>query len=246
MGGAGLLVAGGLLALSFAGCGGGGTGTTVPTTAPNATPVATSVSAACNSSTYTPNYYGLPDPSAPNDPDIYTYWRQFPITVYIPTSANAAFRTSTVAGFDQWVAATDSRASYQLVSSASGADLVVSYSAQDPNSDTLGLTTVSYNGTQKYIVSAKMELFFYTTAQRSDANAVNQSIAAHEFGHALGISPHSPYSADLMYPTLERSVETVTTRDLNTLKTIYCNTFPTRTIAKLKNEGPIKTMVIRN
>lgn len=208
--------------------------------------MATSVSAACDSTTYTPNYYGQPDPSAPNDPDIYTYWRQFPVTVYIPAGANAAFRASTLAGFNQWVSATGGKAKYSLVSSATGANLVVSYSAQDPSSDTLGLTTVTYNGNDNSIVSAKMELFFYSTAQRSDANAANQSIAAHEFGHALGISPHSPFVADLMYPTLERTQEAVTTRDLNTLKTIYCNNFPTRTVAKLRNDGPLKTLVIRN
>ncbi|BCM92755.1 hypothetical protein IAD21_04637 [Abditibacteriota bacterium] len=246
-GGPGLLVVGGTLLLAFAGCGGGGGGASVPTSTPSATPIATSISASCDSTTYTPNYYGLPEPGG-NDTsaDVYTFWRQFPISVYIPSGTDAAFRTATLAGFDQWVDATGGRATYQLVSSASNADLVVSYSPQDPNSDTLGLTTVTYNASQHYIISAKMELFFYTTSQRADANAANQSIAAHEFGHALGISTHSPFVADLMYPSLERTREVVSTRDLNTLKTIYCNNFPTRSTAKLKNEGPTKTIVIRN
>lgn len=211
------------------------------------TPVATSVSASCDSTTYTPNYYGLRDPSATNDsPGVYNFWRQFPINVYVPTGGNASFRAQTIAGFNQWLTATGSRAKYTLVSDADDADLVVSYSAQDANSDTLGLTTVTYNASQHFIVSAKMELFFYTTDQRSDAAAANQSIAAHEFGHALGIGPHSPYSADLMYPYLSDADEEVTTRDLNTLKTIYCNKFPTTSTRSLKNEGPTKTIVIRN
>ncbi len=253
IGAPGLLVVGGTLFLAFAGCGGGGGGVSVPTSTPFSTatpvgtPIATSVAGQCNAATYTPNYYGLPEPGS-NDTTAanYTYWRQFPVTVYIPADADASFRASTLAGFNQWVTATGGRAKYQLVSSATNANLVVSYSAQDPNSDTLGLTTVTYNGSQHYIISATMELFFYTTAQRADAATANQSIAAHEFGHALGISTHSPFTADLMYPSLEKAQEVVTTRDLNTLKTIYCNDFSTRVTANVKNEGPTKTIVIRN
>lgn len=240
-----LWVAGGTLLASIAGCGGGGAGVSSPTSTP--TPNATTISAACDTSTYSPNYYGLPDPSVSTDSqNVYTFWRQFPITVYIQPSSDPAFRASTLAGFEQWVTATSGRVDYQLVNSASGANLVVSFAAQDPNDDTLGLTTVTYSGSSHIIDHAKMELLLYTTDQRSDAAAANQSIAAHEFGHALGIGAHSPFTADLMYPYLERAKENVTTRDLNTLKTVYCNNFPTRSLAALKPlQGPFLTKVFR-
>ncbi len=124
--------------------------------------------------------------------------------------------------------------------------MTVSFSPQEANSDTLGLTTVNYFVQSRAISAVQMELFYYTTGDRSDANTVNQSIAAHELGHAFGIGAHSPFEADLMFPTLERAQSDVTTRDLNTLKTIYCNQFPTRTTASKKDEGPTKSFTIRN
>lgn len=86
----------------------------------------------------------------------------------------------------------------------------------------------------------------------SDSDGTTQTIAAHEFGHALGIGPHSNDGNDLMYYLLHNNgtiAELVTTRDLNTLKSIYCNNFPTATGSALERKssavnGTIKTMTL--
>ena len=255
-----LLLAGGALLVSLAGCGGGGGGgVAVPTPIPSATPIATpvpgapiqSVSAGCDSTSYTPNYYGQPDPSVPASADSsgnYTFWTHFPISVYIGATT-AANRAATIAGFNQWVTAIGTPLRFQLVNTPTNTDVVVSYSPQDPNSQTLGLTTVNYNPGTHVItsdsngVTVTMQLFLYTPGQLSNANAANQTVAAHEFGHALGIGAHSPNTTDLMYPYLApaNGSEPVTTLDLNTLKTVYCNNFATRATTAFKPSGPVVT-----
>ena len=244
VGGPCLLLAGSTLLLSFAGCGGGNSYNVTPT--PGPTVFATSVAASCDSTTYLPNYYAQVDPSNTTATPVYNFWRQFPLKIYIPDTTDAAVRTATVAGFDQWVTATNKGVSYQLVMDPTTADIVVSYTPATTSSSAFGTTTLTYDAAQHFITSAQIQLLSYTQDQVSSANLVNQTNAAHEFGHALGITPHSPYIGDLMYPALQRAVEVVSTRDLNTLKTVYCNNFPVSTAAAVKSTGATKTIVIHD
>jgi len=225
------LLAGAVLLSS---CGGGGS--SLPTPTAPAKPSAVYVPSGCDATAYAPNYIASNSDASDSRGNSFTYWRHFPISVYIPP-VDSGTRKATTNGFDEWVAASGGNASYKLVSSAKGADLAVSYSPNNQPVDssgymTVGLTTVYYQKNVNDIYSATMELFILNPDGSSnttdDANGTDQTIAAHEFGHVLGIGPHSLVSDDLMYFSIDKAgVKPVTQRDLNTLKTVYCNNFPT-------------------
>ncbi len=212
-------------------CGGGGGGGNGPQAPPldSATPVPDNSSSSCGQ-TFAPNYGASVT---------LLHWERFPLRVFFVQDAqfSTARQAIAVAGFNQWVAATGNRADYTIVTQASQAEISVSFFRFTGGSgDTLGTTTVSFTG-DNVIRSAEIELG--VTSNRSDDTLT----AAHEFGHALGISGHSPNLTDLMYFSGNLSGD-VTTRDLNTIRTAYCDDFNRSANRTSSAVGPLKTIVI--
>lgn len=227
-----LLGAGVLMIPLLASCGGGGGGSSSSTSPINAaTPAPTAPSnSTCDNTTYTPNYAASVS---------LLHWSAFPLRVYFvqDTEFSAARKATALAGFNQWVTATGNRADYAVVDSASKANVTVSfYQFTGGAGDTLGTTTVTY-GRNNVIQSAQVKLGI----TGKDAN--DQLTAAHEYGHTLGITGHSPIALDLMYFTGNRSGD-ITPSDLNTAITAYCNNFNRNTNRTSAAVGPLKTLVI--
>lgn len=242
----------------LSGCGGGGSGPTKPTGV-------VYVPSGCDATTYSPNYIAQNSDAGDSNVVSFTYWRHFPITVYIDSSAPSTSRAATLAGFNEWQTALG-RTLYTLTTNPTTADLLVSYLPNDQPADSSGLVTVGLTeiqlipGGDNHIVTVAeqkgtsigrntMKLFVLnsnsTPDTTSDTDGTTQTIAAHEFGHVLGIGPHSLDENDLMYYLLHNNgtiAEPVTTRDLNTLKSVYCNTFPTGS-ALLRNGSAGETTV---
>ena len=182
------------LLLVLSGCGGGGGSSQV---------------AVCSLDSFTPNY-------AHNVSHLFN-WNHFPLQVAFLQDANytQARQNIAMAGFDQWVTASGSAMTYQVVTDSSTADVTVKF---DP-ATTDGLTNLHFSGLTMTHADVNLGI-------KNLGSSDLQCVAAHEFGHVLGIDGHSDLQNDLMYPIhFVGVVCPVTTRDLNTIKTAYCNTF---------------------
>jgi hypothetical protein len=186
----------------------------------------------CSADTFVPNYV--------RQLDQLLYWERFPVTVYFERDANYSdyYRTLALQGFDQWVEATGSVVRYREVSDPDGARIKVYFKSDTRN----GKTYYTYYPSSGRLVSARVEIGALGN------NPIDiRSVAAHEFGHALGIAGHSQDPSDMMFKTYVTNVPLkITQSDLNTVKTAYCNYFLGRTRAALppSDETPVEATIV--
>ncbi len=175
-------------------------------------------SAGCRNTSYQPNFANGTDPISGLPNRLY-HWAHFPVTVYItPSSLVSQQRINQVLnGMNWWVTATGSMVTYQVVNSAAQANIVLQF-------QNAGYT--SYGAITSYSVNGNGEMQrAVTTFNMTYLNQVLDisPVAAHEFGHALGIAGHSDNTADVMYPGASTYMLTsLSSRDVNTLLTAYC------------------------
>ncbi|GBC92098.1 hypothetical protein HRbin15_00562 [bacterium HR15] len=166
--------------------------------------------AVCTAETFTPNYVPRLERLL--------HWSGFPVSVYFVRDANYTELRQSFAlqGFDQWVERSEMKIRYRLVDSQERAQIVVHF---DPTTRD-GLTEYTFR-TNGQLVSATISI-----GVKGNSAVDIRSVAAHEFGHALGIGGHSDNPEDMMYPTFISGIPLqITERDFNTLKTAYCNLF---------------------
>jgi len=206
-----------LLITLFA-CGGGGGGS--------------ATGGVCSATAYTPNY-------ATASGMTLRKWNHLPIKVFFATTT--AIGTTTIEqhlrdGFDKWETAF-SRDLWTEVGTAGAADLVVTVQASSPQT-TLATTTVFFPSGSAIISSATMTVFTWPSIPEADYNHTG----CHEMGHALGIGGHSGSNLDMMYFTGNLS-GLLTTPDLNTLRTCYCDFagYTRITVDPPKATGPMES-----
>jgi predicted Zn-dependent protease len=168
------------------------------------------------------------------------HWPQFPVRVYLPAHGpgQADEEQTALAGFDEWVTASHGFIRYVRVSDKAQAQITVEYvpgrflSPGAKSAGAVGETTLS--SSVGVLKKASVRL-----AEGAAAPEDLQATAAHEFGHALGISGHSDDPDDLMYPiemihseaqdpSLPSEAHTVTAHDLQLLAGCYPGLFSRR------------------
>ena len=200
------------------GCGGGGGGTT-------------GVQSACNPDSFAPNY-------AHNLAHLLN-WSSFPITVYFYQDSNYTTHRHdlAIAGFAEWSTASGGVLGFTEVSDVSKAVVTVHF---DPTTQN-GLTYLHFSDLT--LTTADIYLGI-----KNQLDPDLQVVAAHEFGHTLGIDGHSSNTADLMYAIhYIGTPEFVTQNDINTVKTAYCHLFGRAACVRRDSRpgAPITTVVIQ-
>ncbi len=211
------------------GCGAGG-GSSSPTLPPSAlkssasstavTTVASTdaVRSGCTSDTFLPNY-SLEIDSITSKPNQLYHWAAFPVHIYfIPGDLMTAARVAQAqTGFQWWADATNNGVKILIVDDPKKAEIQVQCAERGETN--YGAITDYHIDANRNLVSATIT---FNMTYLSTIDGI-QSVAAHEFGHALGIGGHSNTPGDIMSSTSSVYQDTgITARDLNTLKTAYC------------------------
>lgn len=140
-------------------------------------------------------------------------WESFPVEVCFVRDANysEAKQKRALLGLARWVSASGGVIRYHVSAKPAEAQIAVRF---DPSNND-GYTTTSFTDGQ--ITSASVRIGVKRGAGRD-----MEAIAAHEFGHALGLDGHSDVKSDLMFPVHHMGTPyRITARDLNTLATLY-------------------------
>lgn len=171
-----------------------------------------------------------PDYAAVLGPDHLLHWDHLPLRVYLAPEPGAPgwSREAALSGFAEWVRASGGLIQFQEVSAPDEADVTVAFTPQASvpgHPGVVGLTEEDTDGD----LLCRVET---TLATGGASPGELRDLAAHEFGHALGIDGHSEDPADMMYPALTRyrgldgtpqlaPARAVTRRDVNTLRLCY-------------------------
>jgi len=172
----------------------------------------------CTSDTFSPNY-SLEIDSITNKPNQLYHWAAFPVHIYfIPSDLMTSTRkTQALSGFQWWADATNNGVQMLIVEDPKKAEIQVQCAERGETN--YGAITDYHIDGNRSLISATIT-FNMTYLATIDTI---QSVAAHEFGHALGIGGHSNTPGDIMSSTSSVYQDTgLTARDLNTLKTAYC------------------------
>lgn len=134
-----------------------------------------------------------------------------------------------------WCAASENRITFVQVFDRRGANITCKWTAQPEKiklANAQGITEFEYmrgqaaKGATSNDTISKGDITILTTSRQTGEvfpDFVMKSVCLHEVGHALGLAGHSPYTSDVMYPSLhlEGVITSLSLQDKNTIKRLY-------------------------
>jgi hypothetical protein len=157
------------------------------------------------------------DPNYVPDLKSLTHWASFPVKVYfVPSTESTPERQGlAVSGMSQWNHGTDGLVRFEVTQDPAAAQISIQF-VPSLEGTLIGWTNWTFDGAG-VIQQASTKI-----SVKGLDNGDVQWVAAHEFGHAMGLDGHSKEHDDVMFAVhLLGSDWNLTTRDENTVKTAY-------------------------
>ena len=149
-------------------------------------------------------------------------WGAMPIKVWIQQNEYSAYARK---AFIIWQSKTQGAVRFVFIDKRDSANIAVSFKnsiAADNTVDTMGITHLYTDANNmKVIRHADMEIKSVTDTGTKQTGSQIYAVVLHEVGHALGIRGHSGNKFDVMYPSSDNYRDSLSNRDINTIKSMY-------------------------
>lgn len=151
------------------------------------------------------------------------YWERFPLKIHFD---RAVFSPSDDAlirnGINQWTRASGGVLSYTVTENAGEADIEITAGTMPERQ--LGYTQVWW--ADSGAIDRAVVKFSNATLTGAGRSGLLTPVAAHEFGHALGIiskeeTGHSDNPNDIMYQSIHPEIGVISERDMNVITNLY-------------------------
>lgn len=153
--------------------------------------------------------------------------KRFPLRIYIASadslkSYRPEYEEAVRQSIDDWDKATLGQIGLKIVDSADDADITVNF-VDDLHAPALRAEAgkAQLHGNMDGVDNASVQLLTISPfPDQLMTKDFMRMIAVHEIGHALGLTGHSPYEEDVMFPALSNQ-RGITSRDVATLYKLY-------------------------